>query len=144
MGKKDGGRNLVLQSLHLSYVCDESMGGMKCGGCVNLAVVSNESRSYFEEFLCLSGAVSTLQRRICILNCSAFPTGTCSAVEHTKFSSMRVTRSKDLAANFREPFTVWGFTAAAESRGKHWQFCRCLRICCQGPLRGRKIFLLFS
>lgn len=47
MGKKGGGRNLVLQSLHLSCVCNESMGGTERGGCVNLAVVPNESRSYF-------------------------------------------------------------------------------------------------
>lgn len=34
--------------MHLSSVCNESMGGRRCGGCVNLAVVPNESRSYFE------------------------------------------------------------------------------------------------
>ena len=109
MGKKGGGRNLVLPSLHLSCVCNESMGGMKCGGCVNLAVVPNESRSYSEEFLCLSGAVSTLQHSICLLNHSAFSTCACSAVKYNKFSTVRVIRSKgwaDLAANFREPFAV--------------------------------------
>lgn len=58
MGKKGGGRNSVPQRLHLSGACNESTGGMKRGGCVNLAVVPNESRSYFEEFLGLSGAVS--------------------------------------------------------------------------------------
>lgn len=46
------------QRPHLSGACNEPTGGMKRGGCVNLAVVPNESRSYFEEFLCLSGAVS--------------------------------------------------------------------------------------
>lgn len=51
VGKEGGGWNSVPQRLHLS-------GGMDRGGCVNLAVVPNESRSYFEEFLRLSGAVS--------------------------------------------------------------------------------------
>lgn len=142
MGKKGGGRSSVLQSLHLSCVCNESMDGMKCGGCVNLAVVPNESRSYSEEFLCLSGAVSMLQHRICILNRSPFSTCTCSAVKYIKFSVVHLLRLKrwaDLAANFIEPYALWGFTAATESRGKHGQFCRrCLHICCQGPLRGKK------
>lgn len=144
MGKKGGGRSSVLQSLHLSCVCNESMDGMKCGGCVNLAVVPNESRSYSEEFLCLSGAVSMLQHRICILNRSPFSTCTCSAVKYIKFSVVHLLRLKrwaDLAANFIEPYALWGFTAATESRGKHGQFCRrCLHICCQGPLRGKKAF----
>lgn len=82
---------------------------MKCGGCVNLAVVPNESRSYFEEFLCLSGSVSMLLHLRCVSNHSAFSTCTCSAVKYVKFSLVRVTRSKgwaDVAANFIDPFAV--------------------------------------
>lgn len=58
VGKEGGGWNSVPQRLHLSGACNEPTGGMDRGGCVNLAVVPNESRSYFEEFLRLSGAVS--------------------------------------------------------------------------------------
>lgn len=62
MGKEGRwGRNPAPQSPHLFSAGNESTGGMKCGGCVNLGVVSNESRSRSEDFLPLSGAVSVLQ-----------------------------------------------------------------------------------
>lgn len=148
MEKEGGGRNPVPQSLHLCTLGNEAMGGMKCGGCVNLAVVPNESRSYFEDFLRLSAADSMLQRWTCILNRSAFSACTCSAVKYIKFSTVRIIGSEgwaDLAVNFTEPFAVWCFTAVTESRDEGVRFCRCLCICRQGPQRGmNKSFLLFS